>query len=75
MDDITRHNEMNKHISCIEVFLDVLQLISKHNLFGEVKGSSTSYLLSEIAESLEAIKKLYKETFDVACYSKKHLMR
>ena len=75
MDDMTRHHEMNKHISCIEVFLDVLRLISKHDLFGEIKSSSTSYLLSEIAESLEAIKKLYKETYDVVCYTKKHLIR
>jgi len=53
----------------------MLQVISKHGLLGEVKGSSTSYLIAEMVERLEAIKELYKETYDVVCYTKKHLIR
>ena len=75
MDDITRHNEINKHIRCMETFFDVLQVIVKHNLLGEVKVSSTSYLIAEMEERLEAIKKLYEQTYDVVCYLKKHLIR
>ncbi|HYA12611.1 MAG TPA: hypothetical protein VEF37_06550 [Thermodesulfovibrionales bacterium] len=59
-----RYNEMNKHIACVETFFDVFSVISKHGLLEEVKNSSVSYLLMEMGERLEAIKKLNKETND-----------
>ncbi|MEW6162150.1 MAG: hypothetical protein AB1606_02355 [Nitrospirota bacterium] len=64
MDDLSRYNEMNKHISSTETFFDVLHVISEHGLLGEIKSSSMSYLLAEMAERLEAIKKLHKETHE-----------
>jgi hypothetical protein len=64
MDDIGRYNEANKHIACVETFFDVFNVVSKHGLLGEVKNTSISYLLMEVSERLEAIRKLNKETFE-----------
>ncbi|MEW6215251.1 MAG: hypothetical protein AB1478_08665 [Nitrospirota bacterium] len=64
MDDLNRYNEMKKHISSAGTFFDVLSVISNHGLFGEIKSSSMSYLLTEMVERLEAIKKLYEETYE-----------
>lgn len=64
MEDLDRYNEMNKHISSIETFFDVFHVVVKHGLLGELKSSSISYLLMEMGERLEAIKKLNKETYN-----------
>lgn len=64
MDDLSRYNEMDKHINSAETFFDVLHVISNHGLLGEIKSSSMGYLLAEMAEKLEAIKKLHKETYE-----------
>ena len=64
MDDEERFNEMNKRINSVESFFDVLHVILKHDLLGEIKSSSMSYLFSDMEESLEAIKKLNKETHE-----------
>ena len=63
MDDVTRYHEINKHIASIETFIDVLQVISNNGLLNEVKGTSIGYLFSEMAEKLEAVKKLNEETY------------
>ena len=63
MDDVTRYHEVNKHIASIETFIDVLQVISNNGLLKEVKGTSIGYLFSEMAEKLEAVKKLNEETY------------
>ena len=63
MDDVTRYHEVNKHIASIETFIDVLQVISNNGLLNEVKGTSIGYLFSEMAEKLEAVKKLNEETY------------
>jgi uncharacterized protein Yka (UPF0111/DUF47 family) len=44
MADSKQSNEMNKHISSVESSCDVLHVMSKHGLLGEVKSSSISYL-------------------------------
>jgi hypothetical protein len=59
-----RYNEMSKHITCVETFFDVFHVVAKHGLLGEVKNTSTNYLLTEMSEHLETIKKLHKETYD-----------
>jgi hypothetical protein len=64
MEDMDRYNEMNKHIACLETFFDVFNVVSKHGLLEEVKSTSVSYLLMEMGERLEAIKKLNKEAND-----------
>jgi len=64
MEDMNRYNEMNEHIACVETFFDVFQVVSKHGLLGEVKSTSISYLLTEVGEKLETIKRLNKETHD-----------
>jgi len=64
MEDLDRYNEMNKHISSIETFFDVFNVVANHGLLGEIKSTSMSYLLTEMGERLEAIKKLNKETYD-----------
>jgi hypothetical protein len=64
MEDMDRYNEMNKHIACVETFFDVFNVVSKHGLLQEVKSTSVNYLLMEMSERLEAIKKLNKETND-----------
>jgi len=64
MDDEERFNEMNKRINSVESFFDVLHVILKHGLLGEIKSSSMGYLFSDMEESLEAIKKLNKETHE-----------
>jgi len=64
MEDMDRYNEMSKHIACAETFFDVFYVVSKHGLLGEVKNTSVSYLLTEMSERLETIKKLNKETYD-----------
>lgn len=42
----------------------MLHVISEHGLLEEIKSSSMSYLLADMAERLEAIKKLHKETYE-----------
>jgi len=64
MEDMERYNEMGKHIACVETFFDVFHVVSRHGLLGEVKNTSISYLLTEVSERLETIKKLNKETYD-----------
>lgn len=64
MDDLERYTELNKHITSTETFFDVLHVISKHGLLGEIKSGSMSYLLEEMTERLEAIRKLHKETYE-----------
>lgn len=63
MDEVTRYHEINKNIASIESFFDVLQVISNNGLLSEVKGASIGYLFSEMAEKLEAVKKLHEETY------------
>ncbi len=64
MDDLFRYNEINKHITFIETYFDVLHVILKHGLFGEIKSSSMGHMFSAMAENLEAIKKLHEETYE-----------
>lgn len=64
MEDLDRYNEMNKHISSVGTFFDVFHVVANHGLLVELKSSSISYLLTEMGERLEAIKKLNKETYD-----------
>lgn len=64
MDDMTRYNEINKHITSIESLFDVLHVILKYGLFREIKSSSMSHIFAEMAEKLEAIKKLHEETYE-----------
>lgn len=64
MEDLDRYKEIDKHISAVGTFFDVFHVVANHNLLGELKSSSISYLLSEMGERLEAIKKLTKETYD-----------
>jgi len=61
MADSKKSNAMDKHISSVEGFCDVLYVISKHGLLGEVKSSSISYLFEDMAGRLEAIKRLKKD--------------
>ena len=62
MDDLTRYAELNKHIASLETFFDVLHVISNHGLLSELKSSSIGYMFAEMAENLEAVKKLNEET-------------
>ncbi|MEW6002218.1 MAG: hypothetical protein AB1638_06170 [Nitrospirota bacterium] len=64
MDDLDRYNLMNRHISLAETYADVLSVIAKHALLGELRSISINYLLSEMEERIEAIKRLHKETHD-----------
>jgi hypothetical protein len=64
MEDVDRYNEMNKHIGAVGTFFDVFHVVANHGLLGELKSSSISYLLMEMGERLDVIKKLNKETYD-----------
>lgn len=64
MDDLTRYNEINKHIASIESFFDVLHVILNHGLFSEIKSTSMGHIFAEMAEKLEAIKKLHEGTYE-----------
>jgi len=64
MEDLDRYNEINKHISAVGTFFDVFHVVANHNLLGELKSSSISYLLTEMGERMEAIKMLNRETYD-----------
>ena len=64
MDEVTRYHEISKHIASIESFFDVLKVISNNGLLSEVRSSSIGYLFSEMAEKLEALKKLNEETYE-----------
>jgi hypothetical protein len=64
MDDVTRYNEINKHIASMESFFDVLHVIFNHGLYNEIKSTSIGNIFAEMAEKLEAIKKLHGETYD-----------
>jgi hypothetical protein len=64
MEDLDRYNEINKHINAVGTFFDVFHVVANHNLLGELKSSSISYLLSEMGERLETIKKLNNETYE-----------
>jgi len=61
MADSKQSNEMSKHISSVESFCDVLYVMSKHGLLGEVKSSSISYLCENMMGRLEEIKRLKKD--------------
>ena len=63
MDDLSRCNAINNHIIPMEIFFDLLQVISRHDLFGEIKSSSINYIFSEMAENLESIKRLNEEAY------------
>jgi len=64
MDDLSRCNAINNHIVSMEIYFDLLQVISRHDLFGEIKSSSINYVFSEMAENLELIKKLNEEAYE-----------
>lgn len=64
MDDLSRYNEINKCITSMEVYFDVLHVISNHGLFSEIKITSLDYIFTEMAENLEAIKKLNEEAYE-----------
>jgi|MudIll2142460700_1097286.scaffolds.fasta_scaffold163884_2 hypothetical protein len=64
MEDMDRYNEMSKHIGSVETFFDVFHVIAQHGLLGELKNTSVIYLLTEVSEKLETIKRLHKETYD-----------
>jgi hypothetical protein len=64
MDDLSRYNEMSNHIVSMEVYFDVLHVISRHDLLGEIKSSSINYIFSEMAENLELIKMLNEEAYE-----------
>jgi hypothetical protein len=64
MDKVTRHHEINKHITSLESLFDVLKVISNNGLLSEVKSSSIGYLFSEMTEKLEAVKKLNEEAYE-----------
>ena len=62
--DLVRYNKINKHITSIEIHVDVLQVLLKADLLKEVKSHPLGYILEEMAEKIEAIKKLHEETYD-----------
>jgi len=62
MDDMDRYAELNKHIASLETFFDVLRVISNHGLLSELKSASMAYMFAEMAENLEALKKLHEGT-------------
>jgi hypothetical protein len=64
MDDLTRYNEISRHITSIESFFDVLHVLLNHGLFMEIKSTSMGHIFAEMAEKLEAIKKLHGETYE-----------
>ncbi len=64
MDDLTRYHVINKHIASIESYFDMLHIILNHGLFGEIKSTSMGHMFVEMAEKLEAIKKLHGETYE-----------
>jgi len=64
MDDLTRYNEISRHIASIESYFDVLHVILNHGLFGEIKSTSMGHMFVEMADKLEAIKKLHGETYE-----------
>lgn len=57
----SKSDEMNKHIASVESFCDVLYVMSKHGLLGEVKSSSISYLCEDMMGRLEEIKRWKKD--------------
>jgi hypothetical protein len=57
----SKSDEMNKHIVSVESFCDVLYVMSKHGLLGEVKSSSISYLCEDMMGKLEEIKRWKKD--------------
>jgi hypothetical protein len=63
MEDMDRYNEMSNQIAGVETFFDVFHVVAKHGLLGEVKNASISYLLLEVGERLETIKKLNEESY------------
>lgn len=65
MDDLRRCNAINNHIVSMEIYFDLLQVISRHNLFGEIKSSSINYIFSEMSENIESIKKLNEEVYEI----------
>jgi len=64
MDDLTRYNEINKDITSMESFFDVLHVIFNHGLYNEIKSTSIGNIFAEMAEKLEAIKKLHEGTYE-----------
>ena len=57
----SKSNEMNKHISSEESSCDMLHVMSKHGLLGEVKSSSINYLCKDMMGKLEEIKRWKKD--------------
>jgi hypothetical protein len=57
----SKSDEMNKHIASVESSCDVLYVMSKQGLLGEVKSSSISYLCEDMMGKLEEIKRWKKD--------------
>jgi hypothetical protein len=57
----SKSDEMNKHIASVESSCDVLHVMSKHGLLGEVKSSSISFLCEDMMGRLEEIKRWKKD--------------
>lgn len=64
MDDLSRYNAMNNHIISMEVYFDVLHVISNHGLLSEVKRTSVDYIFTEMEENLESIRKLNEQAYE-----------
>ncbi|NWF52803.1 MAG: hypothetical protein HXY47_06945 [Nitrospirae bacterium] len=63
MNEVSRYEAITRHITSIEVYFDVLHVLSNHGLLSEVKKSSIDHIFTQMEEDLSAIKKLNEEAY------------
>jgi hypothetical protein len=64
MYDVNRYNAINNNIVSMEVYFDVLHVISNHGFLNELKRTSIDYIFTEMGENLESIKRLNEEAYE-----------
>jgi hypothetical protein len=65
MNEVSRYEAITRHITSIEVYFDVLHVLSNHGLLSEIKKSSIDHIFKQMEEDLSAIKKLNEEAYGI----------
>ncbi len=63
MNEVSRYEAITRHITSIEVYFDLLHVLSNHGLLSEIKKSSIDHIFTKMEEDLGAIKKLNEEAY------------
>ncbi len=63
MNEVSKYEAISRHITSIEVYFDLLHVLSNHGLLNEVKRSSIDHIFKQMEEDLGEIKRLNEEAY------------